>query len=134
MVCYVVTTEETQRNISDGTKRVPTLCTDGAAHPTATDDQVITVLHIVHGTSQEVTRNAWGEKKGVKNSECTFTFLSFCGLLFHQCLAKIKHRLASAHVLLSSKSGKPKLKLNTSKPVQNILKLLIPGILLNFHL
>ena len=63
MVCYVVTTEETQRNISDGTKRVPTLCTDGAAHPTATDDQVITVLHIVHGTSQEVTRNAWGKKK-----------------------------------------------------------------------
>jgi len=53
--------EEVQRNVSDGTKRVPTLCTDGAAHPTATDDQVITVLHIVHGTCQKVTRNV--EKK-----------------------------------------------------------------------
>lgn len=41
--------EEVQRNVSDGIQRVPTLCTDGAAHPTATDDQVILVLHIVNG-------------------------------------------------------------------------------------
>ena len=61
MVCYIVTMEEAQRNVSDGTKRVPTLCTDGAAHPTTTDDQVITVLHTVHGTCQEVKRNV--EKK-----------------------------------------------------------------------
>lgn len=63
MVCYIVTMEETQRNVSDGTKRVPNLCTDDTAHPTATDDQVITVLHLVHGTSQEVTRNVGGKKK-----------------------------------------------------------------------
>lgn len=48
--------EEVQRNVSDGTKRVPTLITDGAVHPTVTDDQVILVLHTVHGTYQKVTR------------------------------------------------------------------------------
>jgi hypothetical protein len=53
--------EEVQINISDGTKTVPTLCTDSAAHPTATGNQVILLLHIVHGTCQKVTRNA--EKK-----------------------------------------------------------------------
>ena len=56
MVCYIVTTEEVQRNVSEGTKRVPTLITDGAVNLTATDDQVILVLHIMHGTRQKVTR------------------------------------------------------------------------------
>ena len=55
--------EEAQRNVSDGNRTVPTLCTDGTAHPTATDDQVITVLHIVHGTCQKVTKNVGKKKK-----------------------------------------------------------------------
>ena len=66
MVCYIVTMEEAQRNVSDGTRTVPTLCTDGAAHPTATDDQVITVLHIVHGTCQKVKRKVIKKKKNTK--------------------------------------------------------------------
>jgi hypothetical protein len=63
--CYIVRMEEAQRNVSDGTKRVPTLRTDGAAHLTATDDQVIIILHIVHRTCQKVTR---------KNAYCVFIF------------------------------------------------------------
>jgi hypothetical protein len=47
------------------------------------------------------------------------TSLSFCSLLFHQYLAKINLGLPSAHIHLGSKSGKPKLKLNKSKALQN---------------
>lgn len=53
------------------------------------------------------------------------TFLSFCGLLFHWYLAKISHSLEPAHILLSSKPGKPKLKLDTRKPLQTSIVLLL---------
>lgn len=47
------------------------------------------------------------------------TSLSFCSLLIHLYLAKINLGLPSAHIHLGSKSGKPKLKLNKSKPLYN---------------